>query len=75
MNTKLALLAGEQTCTQAVQYYLDQIKKHQALNAYLEVYAEEALLLAKELDNRVDQKKLVGKLHGVVIGKKDVLLF
>jgi len=51
-----ALLAGEQTCTQAVQYYLDQIKKHQALNAYLEVYAEEALLRAKELDNRVDQK-------------------
>ena len=70
-----ALLAGEQTCAQAVQYYLDQIEKHQALNAYLEVYAEEALLRAKELDNRVDQKNLVGKLHGVVIGIKDVLCY
>ena len=70
-----ALLAGEQTCAQAVQYYLDQIEKHQALNAYLEVNAEEALLRAKELDNRVDQKNLVGKLHGVVIGIKDVLCY
>ncbi len=70
-----ALLAGEQTCTQAVQYYLNQIEKHQALNAYLEVYAEEALLRAKELDNRVVQKNLVGKLHGVVIGIKDVLCY
>ena len=70
-----ALLAGEQTCAQAVQYYLDQIEKHQALNAYLEVNAEEALLRAKELDNRVDQKNLAGKLHGVVIGIKDVLCY
>jgi aspartyl-tRNA(Asn)/glutamyl-tRNA(Gln) amidotransferase subunit A len=70
-----ALLAGEQTCVQAVQYYLDQIEKHQALNAYLEVYAEEAILRAKELDNKAGQKQLVGKLHGVVIGIKDVLCY
>ena len=70
-----ALLAGEQTCVQAVQYYLDQIEKHQALNAYLEVYAEEAILRAKELDNKASQKQLVGKLHGVVIGIKDVLCY
>ena len=70
-----ALLAGEQTCVQAVQYYLDQIEKHQALNAYLEVYAEEAILHAKELDNKAGQKQLVGKLHGVVIGIKDVLCY
>ena len=31
-----ALLAGEQTCAQAVQFYLDQIAQHQDLNAYLE---------------------------------------
>ena len=70
-----ALLAGEQTCVQTVQYYLDQIEKHQALNAYLEVYAEEAILRAKELDNKAGQKQLVGKLHGVVIGIKDVLCY
>ena len=70
-----ALLAGEQTCVQTVQYYLDQIEKHQALNAYLEVYAEEAILRAKELDNKASQKQLVGKLHGVVIGIKDVLCY
>lgn len=70
-----ALLAGKQTCAQAVQYYLDQISKHQDLNAYLEVFAEDALLRAKELDLALSQKKLVGKLHGVVVGIKDVLCY
>lgn len=70
-----ALLAGEQTCVQAVQFYLDQISKHQDLNAYLEVFAEEALMRAKELDCLSEKKQLVGKLHGVVVGIKDVLCY
>ena len=70
-----ALLAGQQTCAQAVQYYLDQIAEHQNLNAYLEVYAEEAMQRAKELDSKASSKQLVGKLHGVVVGIKDVLCY
>ncbi len=70
-----ALIAGEQTCVQAVQYYLDQINKHQHLHAYLEVFAEDALARAKELDLVSEKKQLVGKLHGVVIGIKDVLCY
>ena len=70
-----ALLAGQQTCAQAVQYYLDQIAEHQDLNAYLEVYAEEAMQRAKELDSKASSKQLVGKLHGVVVGIKDVLCY
>ena len=70
-----ALIAGEQTCVQAVQYYLDQINKHQHLHAYLEVFAEDALVRAKELDLVSEKKQLVGKLHGVVIGIKDVLCY
>lgn len=70
-----ALLAGEQTCAQAVQFYLDQIEQHQDLNAYLEVFAEEALQRAKVLDEQSSKKQLVGKLHGVVVGIKDVLCY
>lgn len=70
-----ALLAGEQTCAQAVQFYLDQIAQHQNLNAYLEVFAEEALQRAKILDEQSSKKQLVGKLHGVVVGIKDVLCY
>ncbi|MFM6993784.1 MAG: amidase family protein, partial [Sediminibacterium sp.] len=70
-----ALLAGEQTCVQAVQFYLDQIANHQELNAYLEVFAEEAILRAKALDEQSSKKQLVGKLHGVVVGIKDVLCY
>lgn len=70
-----ALLAGEQTCAQAVQFYLDQIAEHQNLNAYLEVFAEEALQRAKVLDEQSNKKQLVGKLHGVIVGIKDVLCY
>ncbi len=68
-------LSGEQTCAQAVQHYLDQISKHQDLNASLEVFAEDALVRAKELDQVSEKKQLVGKLHGVVVGIKDVLCY
>ncbi len=70
-----SLLAGEQTCAQAVQHYLDQISKHQNLNAFLEVFAEDALARAKELDQVSEKKQLIGKLHGVVVGIKDVLCY
>lgn len=70
-----ALLAGEQSCAQAVQYYLDQINKQQDLNAFIEVFAEDALARAKTLDQVSQKNQLVGKLHGVVIGIKDVLCY
>jgi aspartyl-tRNA(Asn)/glutamyl-tRNA(Gln) amidotransferase subunit A len=70
-----ALLAGEQSCVRAVQYYLDQINKHQDLNAFIEVFAEDALARAKTLDQVSQKNQLVGKLHGVVIGIKDVLCY
>ena len=70
-----ALLADHTTCTQAVKYYLDQITAHENLNAYLEVFSKEALEQAAILDTERKQGKKVGKLHGVVIGIKDVLSY
>ena len=63
------------TCTQAVEYYLDQITAHENLNAYLEVFSEEALEQAAILDAEAKQGKKLGKLHGVIIGIKDVLSY
>ena len=70
-----ALLAGEQSCIQAVQFYLQQIAQHENLNAFLEVFSAEAEARAIELDNAIASGKPLGKLHGVVVGIKDVLCY
>ncbi len=70
-----ALNAEHTTCIQAVKYYLDQIAAHENLNAYLEVFSEEALHRAAILDLERKQEKRLGKLHGVIIGIKDVLSY
>ncbi len=63
------------SCTDAVKYYLANIEAGQRLNAFTEVYAEEALRVAAELD----QKRITGeplkKLHGIVIAIKDVICY
>ena len=70
-----SLNAEHTTCTQAVKYYLDQITAHENLNAYLEVFSEEVLEQAAILDAEAKQGKKLGKLHGVIIGIKDVLSY
>ena len=70
-----ALNAAHTTCVQAVKYYLDQITAHANLNVYLEVFSKEALAQAAILDAATKQGKRLGKLHGVVIGIKDVLSY
>lgn len=69
------LLHGHTSCMEAVQYYLDQIAKNKHLNAFLEVYTDEALERAKSLDEQRAQSGISGKLHGVVIGLKDVISY
>jgi aspartyl-tRNA(Asn)/glutamyl-tRNA(Gln) amidotransferase subunit A len=69
------LQEGTVTCLQAVEHYLSQIQAKQHLNAFIEVYAAEALEKAKELDNKRTSGTSVGKLHGVVIGLKDVIAY
>jgi aspartyl-tRNA(Asn)/glutamyl-tRNA(Gln) amidotransferase subunit A len=60
-------------CHQAVRHYLDAIRRLEYLNAFLEVYADEALARARELDERRKAGKPMGRLHGVVIALKDVI--
>ncbi len=56
------------------QYYIDRIKeKNKILNAFVEVWEDDALNRAKEIETkgRVDKK---GKLYGYVIAVKDNIL-
>ncbi len=70
-----ALLAGQISCIQAVEFYLSQINQHQHLNSFLEVFSSAAKLRAHELDALRITGKPLGKLHGVVVGIKDVLCY
>ena len=58
---------------QAVEYYLQRILANSHLNAFIEIYAEEAIQLARTLDEKRKDGKPTGKLHGVVIGLKDII--
>jgi len=69
------LLEGRTSCIEAVQYYLDRIRKQSHLNAFVEVFADESESRARELDQNRKEGKPIGKLHGVVIAIKDVLCY
>ncbi|MBS1510778.1 MAG: Asp-tRNA(Asn)/Glu-tRNA(Gln) amidotransferase subunit GatA [Bacteroidetes bacterium] len=69
------LVHQQLSCVDAVNYYLNTIQSHQHLNAFVEVYAEEALQKARELDNKRASGAAIKKLHGVVIAIKDVICY
>jgi aspartyl-tRNA(Asn)/glutamyl-tRNA(Gln) amidotransferase subunit A len=58
-----------------VLHYLSAIEQKTALNAYVRVYGEEALQRARLLDRQRAAGKPMGRLHGVVIGIKDVIAY
>jgi aspartyl-tRNA(Asn)/glutamyl-tRNA(Gln) amidotransferase subunit A len=69
-------LAGRpEGCTEAVTHYLARIEKNRKLNAFLEVFGEEALERAKTLDEKRRSGSSLGKLHGVVIALKDIISY
>ena len=69
------LANGQTTCVEAVHFYLKKIKDNCHLNAWLEVFEEEALQQATKLDRKRANGIFTGKLHGVVVGLKDVICF
>ena len=75
-EVQTAIKNKETNCVQLVQYYLNQIEQSQSLNAYVEVYAEEALAKAALLDQKyAEEEETVGKLFGMVVAIKDVLCY
>jgi len=65
--------AGVTTCRALVEQCLKACETHKNLNAFLEVYTEEALQRADELDARFRLGQNPGRLAGMVIALKDVI--
>jgi aspartyl-tRNA(Asn)/glutamyl-tRNA(Gln) amidotransferase subunit A len=68
------LLNGTTTCVDAVRFFVQSIEDQKHLNAFLEVYEEEALTRAAELDSGRNGF-IPGKMHGVVVALKDVICY
>lgn len=66
---------GQTTCVEAVHFFLHSIEQKKHLNAFVQVYAEEALAQAQSVDDRIKSGKPLRKLEGVVIAIKDVLCY
>lgn len=65
---------GHLSCRQLVEQYLHNIKEKAALNAFLEVFEQEAYTQADIVDHKL-ANGTAGKLAGMVIGIKDVLAY
>ncbi len=57
-----------------MRFYLEQIAAQKDLNVFLEVYGEEALSRAEQIDNKI-ARGTAGKLAGMVVGLKDVICY
>ncbi|MGI4726931.1 MAG: amidase, partial [Janthinobacterium lividum] len=62
------------TVVSLVQYYLDRINQHQNLNAFNEVFGEEALANASFIDQKLGLGN-AGRLAGMVIAIKDNICY
>ncbi|PWJ59624.1 aspartyl-tRNA(Asn)/glutamyl-tRNA(Gln) amidotransferase subunit A [Dyadobacter jejuensis] len=66
------LSVGVISCVELVNHYLDRIEAHSHLNAFVEVYQQEAKETALLVDAKI-KAGTAGKLAGMVVGIKDVL--
>src|SRR6185503_12761402 len=66
------LLAGETSCESIVVEYLRRIRAGASLNAFLDVYDDDALSHARDIDRRAAAGS-AGALAGMVVAVKDVI--
>ena len=71
---KKSLEKKETDCRAIVQYYLKNIQTKAHLNAFVEVYEQQALEQADLINDKLANGN-AGKLAGMVIGIKDVLCY
>lgn len=69
------LASNTDGCVSAVNYYLKKIEERKHLNAFIEVYATDALQQARQLDEERRSGNPLGKMHGVVVALKDVICY
>lgn len=73
-QVRAEISAGNLTCVDLVRYYLQRTEEKKHLNALLEVYADEALQHAAQVDEKL-KSGTAGKLAGMVMVLKDNICF
>jgi len=73
-SIKNAINAKEISCLSLTQLYLKNIEQNKNLNAFVEVFTEEAIIRAKEIDSKI-ANGISGKLAGMVLGIKDNICY
>jgi len=71
---KQAISEGTETCKSLVEYHLGKIEENKDLNAFVEVYDQEALQRAVSIDQKI-KEGTAGSLAGLVIGIKDNICY
>lgn len=71
-NIRAALERGETSCVNVVKHYLKKIEAQADLNAFIEVYKDEALARAEAIDAKLAAGN-AGRLAGMVVSIKDVI--
>ena len=69
-----SIKSGSVSCLSLVNYYLDRIDGHKDLNIYVEIFAEESIVRAKNIDEKI-LAGTAGKLAGMVVAIKDNICF
>ncbi len=71
-----SITSGEKTAEEITRYYLAQInEKNPQINAFVEVFTEDALAQAKAIDAKKTRGEKLGVLAGVPVGIKDNILY
>lgn len=73
-QVRAEISSGKTTCVEVVRYYLNRIEEKKHLNAFLEVWGDEALERAKIIDEKFNNGT-AGKLAGMVIAIKDNICY
>ena len=71
-----AIEAGTKTAEEITRYYLAQIaQKNPQINAFMEVFEQDAITQAKAVDAKKARGEKLGPLAGVPVGIKDNILY
>ena len=73
-STQQQLSDGTLTCKKLVSSFLAKIEEHRDLNAFIEVFEDEALSAAALVDEKISRGNS-GRLAGLVVGIKDLLSY
>ena len=74
-DLQAALRDGSINLRAVVNHYLTKIESSKHLNVFLDVYEEESLNRADQLQQKLAAQQPLGQLFGLVIGIKDVLVY